>query len=274
MARSKDEILATMVAEKETQSGLSGLTNSSQASIWRLLFMVVAYCIHVLEVLFDTHMDDVDAAVKAMKPHSAQWYAWMAKRFQFGSSLVTDSDSYDNSSLTDDEVEEQQIVKYAAISTSQRQLRIKVATLQSGDLAPLTAAQLSAFSAYIAKIKDAGVFTNITSEPAEELKLSVTIYYNPEVLSSAGDYIDGSGDNVIASTIKKHLTGIDFDGELILAKLVDDLQALRGVEIPHITLAQYKYGSISWTDIDIFRRPLAGYIRILDANLSITYIAR
>lgn len=276
----KNEITTTFMANAVVQEKY-GFTATdtfdakfSKVSLESILFYVVACAIWVMESLFNTHQVEVDNKLLTLRPHTANWYAARSKLFQYGSSLQTDSDQYDNSELTDDEVAAQQIVKYAAVSSSQRQVRIKVAKVANDDLASLTTQELAAFSAYIARIKDAGVFTAITSDASEQLKLAVTIYYNPELMDSTGVYLDGTGSNAVETAIKQYLRNIDFDGEFVMVKLIDALQVVKGVEIPHITEAKYRYGSLAWTDIDVTRRPLSGYIRISDSDLTITYVPR
>ena len=53
MARTITEIFNDMVARKDAEASLSGLTSASQSAIWRLLFWVQAQSINLFEQLMD-----------------------------------------------------------------------------------------------------------------------------------------------------------------------------------------------------------------------------
>lgn len=245
----------------------------SKVSIESIFFYIVAFCAFVVESIFDTHKTDVTATLTAMKPHTLSWYATTAKSFEQGVDL-NDDGTFDDSGYTDAEIEAKKIVSYAAVTEGNRELNIKVAKTVSDDLDALSTTELTEFISYMAKIKDAGVHLNITSDVAEELKLNLTIYYNPLVLNSEGERVDGDDDTPILSAIKDFLQNIEFDGTLILAEMVDALQAVEGVVIPNVEAAYYKYGALDWTEFQVLHNMTSGYIRIAEENLNITYIAR
>ena len=73
----------------------------SKVSLESILFYVVATAVWTLEKLFDRHRQECTELINELKPHSIRWYANKAKAFQFGKSLVPDTDQYDNTGLTD-----------------------------------------------------------------------------------------------------------------------------------------------------------------------------
>ncbi len=110
----------------------------------------MAFCIHNIEVIYDLFRSEVDDRILQLKPHSARWYAEKAKQFRYGYNLVAESDYYDSTGLTQQQIDASKIVAYAAVVEQQRGIRIKVARLVNGELAALTAPQLTAFTAYMA----------------------------------------------------------------------------------------------------------------------------
>lgn len=246
----------------------------SKVSIESILFFVVASAIWVLEKLFDTHKSEVTNIINRMKPHSSKWYAEKAKAFQYGFDLLPDSDEFDNTEKTPEQIAASKIVTYSAVVERPKQLLVKAAKVVNDDLAALAPAELQAFTEYIARIKDAGVhITTLSGEP-EQLKLVMTIYYNPLVLKSDGSRVDGSDANPVPDAVRDYLRNIVFDGTMVLADLVDRLQQVEGVMIPHVNSAAYKYGNLNWITFDVMHRPESGYIRIANADLSITYTAK
>lgn len=250
----------------------------SKTNLLRLLTYVFAVCAWALENLFDTHKAEVSEEISAKKPHSLRWYAEKAKAFQYGYNLVTEQDYYDNTNLTDDEIEASQIVKYAAVVRQRRAnsriyLRIKVATTNGNDLAPLSNVQLSALQEYFNRIADAGVDLEITSGPADYLKLGLKIFYNPLLLTAEGSRIDGTSGTPVPDAIREYLKNLPFNGLYVLAHQVDALQAVEGVVIPHITEASATYGSLL-TSVDVEYIPDSGYLRVDDIELehSIEYL--
>lgn len=274
MARSVNEILDQMITAKNSEPGLSQLTSNSISAIWRLMYYVIAVGHHILETLFDAHKTEITGIIDNMKPHSPLWYANMAKRFQYGFDLLPDSDQFDNTGKTDSEIEASRIVAYSAVIEQKEKLLMKVAKIENDDLAALEAEELSAFENYINRIKDAGVTIDMLTYPADELKLDVTIFYNPLVLNARGERIDGTSDTPVPDAIRAYLAGIAFDSTVVLADLVDALQRVNGVSIPHISLAAYKYGVLDWIPFDIMFRPQSGYTRIADTELNIIYVPR
>jgi hypothetical protein len=268
-----DIIVAQYVAEKAALGITETPENWSLANHKRIFFVVMATVVYVPGMLQDIFKTEVDETIAAMKPHSLRWYAEMAKAFQLGDDLIAESDNYDNTGLTDLQIAAKKIVSYAAVVEQERGVRIKVAKTVGDDLAALADEEFSAFSDYMKKIKDAGVKLLITSGPADNLRLVLRIKYNPLVLNSTGARIDGVTMTPVKDAIKTHLKNLPFNGVFSVQKLVDTLQSVEGVNDLKVDKVQTKYGALTYTSVDISVIPDAGYLRIADEDLIITYIA-
>ena len=253
--------------------------SGSRTSIRRLWTYVFAYCTWALEQLFDLHKQDVTDQIANMKPHSLRWYRTKSMLFQFGYPLIEDTDQYDNTLLTPEQIEASKIIKYCAVNEAANESRliIKIATEDNnGVLAPIEENELVSFKQYLADVKDAGNTITVTNYLPDILDLETIIYYDPLLIAADGtNILDGLKPVDIA--INKHLKELPFNGVLILASLVDSLQNVPGVEIPHIVKA-----SSSWINpttggygapqvIGVYKIPESGYFKVTDFS-KITYV--
>jgi hypothetical protein len=283
MARSiaeiKREITQQWLGEDKVQAdynvgaGADFDANFSKNSTESLWFYVVAAAAWTLEKLFDLHKAEITGIIDELKPHSLRWYVSKAKAFMLGHALVTDADYYDTSGMTDEQIKAAGVVKYVSASESDGIVYLKVAGDQGGDPAPLPADAYSAFKEYIAEVKDAGVVIEIINDPAKHFRLQMTVYYNPMVLNETGvSLTDGS--TPVQDVIKNFIKSLPFDGEYQNAKLVDALQAVDGVVIPELHLAESSQDGYTWTQINAKEKPLSGYYKVYkEDDLSIAYIA-
>ncbi len=270
MAREISEIQESIIESIEEDSTLSAkLTSTSITAIWRLITYVVAVCAWTVEKLFDAHQEEVDETVDT-KAHSLLWYRNKALAFQYGYSLNEDTYEYD------EEDEDAQIVQFAAASESDtdvRILRVKVAKDEDGSLAELSESELDAFEYYLGRVKDAGVKIRVISQEADMLKLEIDLYYDPLVLNSEGQRLDGTGDTPVQDAITNYLENLPFDGEYTNMAMVDSIQEVEGVKIPDLVSAEYKWGDYDWEAVSARYTPEAGWLKVYDDYLTINWIA-
>ena len=278
MARSIQEIQNLILQAKVQEPALESLNSTSKVAIWRLWVYIIAVAIWSLEKLFEQHREDIDKRLSELKPHTARWYRSKALAFQYGFDLLPDSDKFNNQGHTEEAIEASKIVKYSAVieSKNEGRLIVKIAGEQGEQLQPITDAQKQAFEAYLQEIKDAGVRLSVVNYQPDILHLQMKIVYDPLVLDSNGQSIIHAT-KPVEETIKSYLKRLPFNGELVLAHLIDALQQAEGVKIPHLVLAQSKnitssgeYGAFE--TIEISKIPTAGYFTIDNFN-DITYVS-
>lgn len=271
MARTREEIQAAIIADKEANTVLnSNLTSTSLAAVWLAWTYVVSVAVWTLEKLFDTHKAEVAALIAAAKPHTVKWYVTMAKKYQHGDTLPYDSDVYDPVSIDPAVL----IIAQAAAVEFYNLLRIKVAKASGGTLAALSSPELAAFSAYMHRIKDAGVRLQLTSGDPDDLKLELTVYYDPLILSATGERLDGTATTPVKDAINNYLENMPFNGLFVLNKLIAAIEAIEGVEIGHVESAEANYAATPYVPITVEYIPDAGYMTLnevfFDAN--VTYV--
>ena len=278
MARSIQDIQQLIYAQKAQEPALESLNSTSKVAIWRLWVYIISVAIWSLEKLFDLHRIDIDKRLTELKPHTARWYRSKALAFQYGYYLAPDSDKYNNQWLTEEQIEASKIIKYSAVveSKNEGRLIVKIAGEQGDTLQPITDAQRQSFEAYLQEIKDAGVRLSVVNYQPDVLHLQMKIIYDPLVLDSNGQSI-AKATKPVEETIISYLKCLPFNGELVLAHLIDVLQQAEGIKIPHLVLAQSKnitsgggYGAFE--TIEISKIPTAGYFTIDNFN-DITYVS-
>lgn len=258
------------------EAGKSFEDQFSTVSIENILFFIVATAMWLNVQLFDRHKLDVLEALKENKAHTPNWYATRAKEFQFGHELVDGTDQYDNSRLTQEQIQLAQIVKFAAAveADDQSVLFVKVASSDKDIKGPLNDTQIVAFTAYMTKIKDAGVRISVVNSRADDLRLEMDIYYDPLVLDGQGKRMDGADDMPIQNAIRQYISNLPFNGLYTNQSLIDKCQLVDGVEIVELLEASSRYGSqVGYKKINVKDRPYAGYYQISESNLILNFIA-
>ena len=268
MARTPEQIQTSIfTARKDT--ALTGLTSTSKTAIWRLIIYIMSIAIYAFEVILDKHYSDVTQKLTEEKAHTARWYRSKALAFQFGFDLIVDSDEFNNTNYTTEQVSESKIVKYAAVVEAENDSRliVKIAGETDGELNRLNEQEVASFKTYMQEIRDAGVKLTVINYEADKLFLDLQIHYDPLVLSSTGQHLINANYPVV-DAIKAYMKELPFNGQLVLAHLVDKLQQVEGVLIPTIMSA-----STSWIDenannygdaigIAVKAIPVSGYFKV------------
>ena len=276
----KDEAirLATLANDADL---IAMFNNTSAFASWRVLFYIMAYTVWSLENLWDIFQKLINDTIAQLTPHTTRWYRTKALLFQFGMNLLPDSDKFDNTGFTNQQIIDSKIIKYAAVNEAtiqqRRSLLIKVAGVDAGgNLQPITAPQLDAFTAYIEEIKDAGVYVVIYNRSADLLRTEIDVYYNPLLLDVNGNRLDGLAGKPIEDACKSYLLQLPFNGEFSNAAFIDSVQNAFGVSDRNVFLKSMLRGLPGGVFAAVPNSfiPEAGYVNFdLVNGLVINYIA-
>lgn len=276
MARTKEEIFAAIKAKVTGNPVLSAnLTSTSEVSDWQLWCFIMSECIGDLEELFDLHRSDVVALIAEEKPHTLQWYVGKAIAYQHGDSLPDGSDIYATVRDADDAA---RVVKFAAGVEASTEVRIKVAKGAVGSREALSGAELTGFTAYMKRVKDAGVRIRCTSGDPDNLQLKVNVYYDPLVLAGDGSRLDGSATTPVKDAVNNFLATLPFNGVMAYNALVAAGQAVEGVKVFEPTVCRANYGATPYVNIMSALPntyvPDAGYLELDDTyfDAEVTYV--
>lgn len=274
MARTVEEIKKDMTVEfmkmeaVKSRYGLDGSKSFadcfSMASLENIIFYVFAVAVWALEKLFDLHRADVDARIEQLEPHTLRWYVSKAKAYMQGQKLVTDCDYYDTEGMTEQDIAAAKVVKYAVATESNTVVYIKVAREVDGNPAALTAGQLEGLTSYMNEIKDAGVSVQLRNEPADQMRISLLIYYDPTLLIiDANGNGSQNGKDPVRETTKQVIENLPFNGMFRKSDLMAALQALPCVEVADIKSVKVKpRNSAEWQTVEGYDRPYSGYYSI------------
>lgn len=282
MARTIKEI-ATTVKETFMSStvlqNLYGFTGDdsfddkfSSVSIEAVIINIVATVAAAVENLFLWHKAEVDEMIGNERIGKKGWYEAKAKAFQYGYELPEGSDVYEDVS-SEDAVAARIVTAAWAGDYGTNGVKLKVAKTADGIFEPLTTEELSAFTAYMNRIKPAGIAMNAVSEPADQLGIVVDIYYDALVMNSDGTLISG-GSKSVEDAIVSYLNSLEFNGEFVTMNLCDTIQKAVGVKVVEIKSVSYKHAGYDYAAIDAKYTPESGYM-VFDSDsqhVTINYI--
>jgi hypothetical protein len=277
------ELNALEVLTDDEQSSLVNLTSDSRVSIWRRFLYMIALTIFFFEVLMDEYERRVYKVVDEQRVHTILWYQDLVLKYQHGA--VYDSlGNYDNTALTDAQVDTMKVFKHAAITRTINNnavlLRAKVAGEVNGSFTPATAAQVIAAKVYFSDQADAGTLTTITTGEGDDLLLEMDIYFDPTILDSDGKRLDGENDTPVMDATNQYLRLKELNDSYVKGDHEAALRAVEGIRIAEITKAATKYAQYDYTTANIsnageikqVRVADSGYFIVDNAVLSITYI--
>lgn len=241
----------------------------SKVSFESILFYILAF-VQVMsgDKLYDAHISEVETLIAEEKPHTLRWYANKALAYMHGYSLVEDSDTYNISARTDDQIAAAKVVKNASAVEKANVVYVKV----KGADGKLTDDQEAGITAYFKEVKDAGVKLEIINRDADYFKATIDVWYDPMVLNSSG--LDGNGAEPVRDAVSSFIASLPFNGEFRHDDLLIYLNAIDGVVIPLLKYLQYSNDGLSFYNIDGYFTPDAGYMKLYnETDLTINYIA-
>ena len=269
MARTVAQIQQSILAQYVSIRAANGLVADpalwSQVDLRFLWSFIVSTAAAINENNQDNFKADVQEIIANTSRFHAPWYVAKMKYFRYGFNLVYDTDFYDDTGLTPAQIVAAQVIKYAAAVELQPGVRLKVATIDTttNDLVALPQLQLDAAQAYAKRIKPFGIYPlEVTTGPADKLKLKLLVKFNPLVLDNQGRRIDGTNNAPVQDAIDYYLKNIIFNGTLELMDLGNTIEAVEGVAAAYITDAAVSYGALPFTSLTNFSYNTdAGYLR-------------
>lgn len=262
------EIYDEIVAHKDSQSFssallpaadneaqlLDDLQSGSKVAIWRLWAYIVAAAIYTHEVLFELFKTEVSDAAAAANAGTARWYRDRILEFQNGDTLVYDPSIGKYKYATVDSGA--RIVKQCAVVEGNNGVVLfKAAKLVSGALAGLSSGEKDSLESYLKKIRFAGTRFSLISGDGDLIRIQAEVYFD-------GTRTLGTVQAEVEAAIKGYVEGLPFNGEFLVSKLVDTIQAVTGVEdvvIEHVKTKRTALDSYVW--IDRIHIPVFGYYK-------------
>ncbi|MFC2308327.1 MAG: hypothetical protein ACFNUH_04190 [Bacteroidota bacterium] len=219
----------------------------SAVSIENLLFYAQAFGLMVLEKIVGDRIAKLEEHFNRLRPHTLSWYAEKIKAFQKGDTLPTDTDVYPEIK------EDAQVVKYCSLTERNGVLTAKIAEQKDGKPSRLSDDDVKKVSAYVSRIKDAGVRVLLSSGDADKFNVSLLIHYDPLKRLEAKD---------IKKVVSEYLESMPFDGIYSNMALIDAIQKVDGVRVAEVLESSASYGSNPSKKIISTYSPNSGYMTI------------
>lgn len=227
----------------------------SAVSIENLLFYAQAFGLMVLEKIVGDRIAKLEEHFNRLRPHTLSWYAEKIKAFQKDGDLNKDTDVYPNIN------KEKQVVKYCSLMERNGVLSAKIAGQdKDGKPSRLSDDDVKKVSAYVSKIKDAGVRVLLSSGDADKFNVSLLIHYDPLKRLEAKD---------IKKVVSEYLESMPFDGIYSNMALIDAIQKVDGVRVAEVLTSEAKYGGNITKSIDSVYVPTSGYMQIETATIKL-----
>lgn len=273
MSRSIQDIYNLIIAEKQANeiledlspdndnytNLLSDLKNGSKVAVWRLWAYITAIILFTQENLWVKYRDELRVLAQRTNVGTREWYREQVLNFQFGYSLIYNTDFLRYEYGVIDEAAK--IIKHVAVEVIGGSLLIKTAKELDGERTPLGTAELVALNAFVNQIYLPGDNVTVISFNADVMRIELNVFYNPLVLDSDGSLLLDPSSYPVQIAIENYLKTLDFNGAFNAVKLVDEIQKVEGVAYPVITDIQAKYGSASYAPVNTVYNSIAGYIK-------------
>lgn len=256
----------TIISAYGLKAGKTFEEQFSRVSLESILFYVFASAVWLLEQLYDRHRGDIQDLVAQSEPHTVRWYARKAKEYIHGARLIPNTDRYDISSYTPEQLDAARPVRYASAVAADNVLWLKVAGAGSdGQPQQLTQAQEDGLHEYLSEVKDAGVVLKVIQQSADQLSIQLKVYVLHGYIE-AGEPSVGITDAADRAT-RSVVRDLPFDGVLRSSDIVDSILKIDGVAAAHVVRMMVT-NSLGSDSVEGYHRPRSGYYKIVSLNIS------
>lgn len=273
--RTTEQILAQIDAEQAKFPELAGLKTSSVTGVLTYLKRLWATLVQQLEGWADQIVQDIEATADRFQVGTLAWYVEQAKRYQWGHPVVVMGGRVTYAEVVPSA---RLIAQAAATETATGRLLLKVVKqpVAAGPMSPLTAEELTAFRAYMAQVKWAGVGLDVVSLPADELRIEVRVKVDPLVLSGSGALLTDAAQRPAQAAVERYLQRLPYDSRFTWTGLTDALQTLPGVVDFTITKTWGRAivpgaATPPWTEFVAEYAAASGHMRLIAAESLFTY---
>lgn len=263
MARSTAQIKSQMIAQKNAEAALAGLTSTSTTAMWNLYIFLMASAIAIFEQILDVFKSENEAVAAAAKVGAPRFIRKKVLEFQYDGTTPQVAQFNPDYTVTYPIITEQfKILTRCSVSTTiSRKYLVKVA--KSEPPVPISGSEKTALTDYIGLFNGAGLAYEVVSTDSDKIEVVGSIYY------------DGQYNAVIAGLVKAaintYLANIDFDGTLSIQALTDAIKAVNGVFDVRLETVRVRQNATPYVDgIEIYS--LANAINTVTYNTFAGYI--
>ena len=223
MARTVNEIYAAIVAEKEANADLSGLTSDSNRAIWRLWAWVIAACQAIFEQIMDVYVATIEEYVAKSPAASTLWIQDKMFKFQYDATnpqivqLIDLAPQYPVIDAT------KRIITACSVTSGiSNVVNVKIA--KGSPYQALSVSELSAAQSYINTIGVAGITYTCISLDADKIYIDAEIFYLGQYSAIIQTSVITALNNYLQT-----LSIINFDGSIKMSDLEGVIRNVAGV---------------------------------------------
>lgn len=241
--------------------------SASRMSVMNMLTYVMASLIYVFENMHDVFLADATKIINQRTNGTPQYYVFMAKNYSVNCQVKINKDG---TGLDVISAGNPLLIPYASFETINisNGIVLKVCKDVNGEITPLTASELSAFTNYIKQVEFVGASVVIRSVPADILTLKMRVVYDESLVSKEEALAN------IKTSIDNYAKGLTYDDYVYQASIVDAIQAAFGVvDVPttlsngtrgQILVEKNNYSAVGGYDNPVeitgWYRPYSGYL--------------
>lgn len=234
------------------------LTSPSRVSLWRLIVFIVSYAIFLHEQIVEKNAEN-------SRPHTKRWYREQALAFMDGFELIWKDGQfqYDTSGMTEEQINTAKPITHVAITEAANGvLVIKTAAREGAETVPINSGTHSRFQSYMEQIKDAGNRIQYINQPADDLRLELTVWVDDLIVDiDSGESLVVPGTFPVEDACREYLDELEFNGAFIQTFLVDAIQQKNGVKIPRVELFEHRTMSNPFEAVEEYILPHSGHFK-------------
>lgn len=245
------------VAADDTLVSLSSTSNAARYKGWR---GAIAFILNTFQRQQDDYQAAIQTLVDTKQFGTNEWWEQKMLEYQHGDLLQFINNVYQYA-LVD---ATKQVINLCSIATDNKIVILKAATLVDNVPQPLTDDQIAGAQSYANEIRPCGITPVVQSYPADNLKIYLKIFYNPQ-----GDL--PTVKNEVEAAILNYLDTLDFNGILYINKLIDAIQAIDAVIDDQVVVVQIaaKSSLVGYANIASSYQAVAGYF-IIDPDFPLS----
>jgi len=221
-ARTVQVIKNQIVAEKQAQAELGGLTSTSKAAKWNLWAYIVAVCTQLFEQILAVYMGDIDSKIQVAGVGTAPWLREQILRFQSGDVVKFNTTTFITGYPVIDTTK--RIITRCSVSTvGKNEALIRVAKNEPPEA--LSGSELTELIGYAQYVEFAGTNITIKTFNSDKLFLKAIVYYKGEYAT----VIQANVIDALNSYLANISSAVNFGGRIKINAIIDTIQNVEGV---------------------------------------------
>lgn len=278
MARTRAEIIAELKTNFVANEDLIAQYDLVPGQTFDEQFSTASLEMQWLETIatsFFDHEQLVDANAANSRPQNLPNYRQMVLNYLDGLPLIFSNGQFVFNTAGVTDLETRNIIKRCAVLENNRGIVVKIAGENAGVLEPVTTVQAERILNYINQQTQPGVAVRLVNDVADNLKVTLTVYVDPNVIDlTTGRQLNVTGTvEPVKDAINSYLANLEFNGGFVRNYFSNTIEAATGVKVVTIDLLQWKYASLPFSDLGIYKIPNAGHFAIAPADLTINYLS-